>query len=98
MTPEPWPARSHDAWRDTHAMLHMWAQIVGKVALAHAGPIYQSWGVAFDVTACGQTTRTLLHGDRSFRVSSDFIDHQLVIGAFGGSRRTLALAPRTVTE
>ena len=98
MTPEPWQALPHDAWKNTYATPHTWSQIVGKVALARATPIYHSWGVAFDVTARGLTTRTQRHGDRSFRVAFDLIDHQLVIEASDGSRRTLTLAPRTAAE
>ena len=98
MTEERWPALPYDAWKDTYATLHMWAQIVGKIALARAAPVNHSWGIAFDVTARGFTTRTLPHGDRSFRVAFDFIDHQLVIEASDGARRTLPLAPRTVAD
>jgi uncharacterized protein DUF5996 len=98
MTPERWPALPYDAWKDTYATLHMWSQIVGKIALARAVPINHSWGVAFDVTARGLTTRTLPHGDRSFRVAFDFIDHQLVIETSDSNRRALPLAPRTVAD
>jgi hypothetical protein len=76
----------------------MWSQVVGKIALARAVPINHSWGVAFAVTARGLTTGTLPNGDRSFRVAFDFIDHQLVIEATDGDRRTLPLAPRTVAD
>jgi len=96
MTTERWPALPYDAWKDTYATLHMWSQIVGKIALARIPPLNHSWGIALDVTARGLTTRTLRHGDRSFRVAFDFIDHQLVIETSDGNRRTLPLAPRTV--
>jgi hypothetical protein len=98
MTSERWPALPYDAWKDTYATLHMWSQIVGKIALARAAPINHSWGVAFDVTARGLTTRTLHDGDRSFRVAFDFIDHQLVIETCDSDRRALPLAPRTVAD
>jgi hypothetical protein len=32
-----WPSLPLDAWRDTYATLHMWTQIVGKLALGRAG-------------------------------------------------------------
>ena len=97
MTPERWPL-PYDDWKDTYATLHMWSQIVGKIALARIAPINHSWSIALDVTARGLTTRTLPHGDRSFRVAFDFIDHQLVIETSDGDRRTLPLAPRSVAE
>ena len=93
-----WPALPYDAWKDTYATLHMWTQVVGKIALAQAPPINHSWAVAFDVTSRGLTTKTLPHGDRSFRISFDFIDHQLVIEASDAGRRSLALAPKTVAD
>ncbi len=98
MTPERWPALPYHAWKDTYATLHMWSQIVGKIALARAVPVNHSWGIAFDVTARGLTTRTLPYGDRSFRVAFDFIDHQLVIETSDSNRRSLPLASRTVAD
>ena len=59
MTSEPWPALPYEAWKDTYSTLHMWSQIVGKIALARVAPINHSWGIALDVTARGLTTRTL---------------------------------------
>jgi uncharacterized protein DUF5996 len=98
MTPEPWPALPYEAWKDTYSTLHMWSQIVGKIALARIAPINHSWGIALDVTARGLTTRTLPYSDRSFRVAFDFIEHQLVIETSDGNQRTLSLAPRTVAD
>ena len=97
-TAELWPALPYDGWKDTYATLHMWTQVVGKIALAQAPPINHSWAVAFDVTSRGLTTKTLPHDKRSFRISFDFIDHQLVIEPSDASRRSIALEPRTVAD
>ena len=32
MSDDLWPALPYDAWKDTYATLHMWSQVVGKVA------------------------------------------------------------------
>ena len=48
-----WPALPYDAWKDTYATLHMWTQVVGKIALAQAPPINHSWAVAFDAHVAG---------------------------------------------
>jgi hypothetical protein len=93
-----WPALPYDAWKETYVTLHMWSQVVGKVALAQAPPLNHSWGSSLDVTPRGLATRTLPHGDRSFAIAFDFIDHQLVIETSAGDRRTLALEPRSVAE
>jgi hypothetical protein len=96
MTDTRWPALPYDEWKDTYATLHMWMQVVGKVALAQAPPINHSWAVAFQITARGLSTRTLPYGARSFTIEFDFVDHQLVIRASDGALRMLPLAPRTV--
>jgi len=93
-----WPDLPYDSWKDTYATLHMWTQVVGKVALATSPPVNHSWGVAFELTPRGWTTRMLRHGDRTFAIAFDFIDHQLRIDTSDGQRRTLALQPRSVAD
>ena len=93
-----WPALPYDAWKDTYATLHMWTQIVGKIALAQAPPENHSWGVALHITSRGIATRTLRHEDRLFGIELDFVSHRLVIRASDGAIRTLALEPRSVAD
>ena len=59
-----WPTLQYEEWKDTYATLHMWMQVVGKVAVAQAPPINHSWGVAFHVTPRGLSTYLLPHGAR----------------------------------
>ena len=98
MSEEIWPALPYEAWKDTYATLHMWAQIVGKVALTQAPQMNHSWAIALQVTPRGLSTHTLPHGRRSFTIEFDFIDHLLVIRTSEGAIRTLALAPHTVAD
>src|SRR5437763_14425727 len=98
MNDEPWPALPYDAWKDTYATLHMWTQIVGKVALALSPPLNHSGAIALHLTSRGLTTRPLAHGARSFTMEFDFIDHQLVVRTTDGERRALPLAPRSVAD
>ena len=93
-----WPALPYEAWKDTYATLHMWMQVVGKVALAHAPRLNHSWGIALQVTPRGLATHTLTHGARTFAIEFDFIDHRLLILTSDGMRRDLALRPRTVAD
>src|SRR5215217_4430426 len=95
---EQWPSLPYEEWKDTYATLHMWMQIVGKIALAQAPPLNHSWGVTLSLTPRGLTTRTLPHGERTFTMEFDFIDHQLVIRTSGGEVRQVALAPRSVAD
>jgi hypothetical protein len=98
MSEEQWPALPYDAWKDTYATLHMWTQVVGKVALAQAPPLNHSWGVALRVTGRGLDTGVLPHGERTFSIGFDFVDHLLAIDVSDGERRTLPLAPRSVAD
>ena len=96
--PEAWPPLPYDAWRETYATLHMWSQVVGKIALALAPPINHSWAIAFHVTGRGLQTRALPHGRQSFAIEFDFIDHRLVIERADGARRALPLESRSVAD
>jgi hypothetical protein len=93
-----WPPLPYEAWKDTYATLHMWSQIVGKIALALAPPINHGWGMTFRVTTRGLTTKPLPHGHRTFSMAFDFIGHDLVIETSDGDRRNVKLAPRTVAD
>jgi len=96
MTDDDWPPLPYNEWKDTYATLHMWTQVVGKVALAQAAPMNHSWGVALQVTPRGLATRTLPHGSRSFAIEFDFVEHSLLIRTSDGQLRTLPLAAQTV--
>ena len=98
MSDELWPPLPYEAWKDTYATLHMWTQIVGKVALALAPPVNHGWAIALHLTPRGLTTRPLAHGNRSFTMEFDFVDHQFVIRPNDGERRTLKLEPRSVAD
>ena len=97
-THDTWPALRFDAWKDTYATLHMWTQVVGKVALARAAPLNHSWAVAFHLTPRGLRTGLLSHGQRSFTIMFDFLDHQLVIETSDHVCRFVPLAPRSVAD
>ena len=95
---ESWPALPYDEWKDTYATLHMWMQVVGKVALALAPPINHSWAIAMRITPRGITTLPLPHGHRSFTMEFDFIEHRLVILTSDGDTRALRLLPMPVAD
>jgi len=93
-----WPPLPLDAWRETYATLHLWSQVVGKVALAQAPPLNHSWGVALQLTSRGLSTPVLPHGDRSFTIEFDFLEHQLIIRACDGDVRVLPLRAQPVAD
>jgi hypothetical protein len=93
-----WPTLPYNEWKETYATLHMWMQMVGKIALAQAPPINHSWAVAFDVTPRGVSTHLLPHGARSFTIEFDFVDHQLVIRVSDGGVAALGLTSQPVAD
>src|SRR3954466_13844890 len=95
---EQWPPLPYDEWKDTYATLHMWTQIVGKIALATTPPLNHSWSIALLLTPRGLVTHTLSHGNRTFTIEFDFIDHQLIIRSSDGAVKQVALAPRSVAD
>ncbi len=95
---DAWPPLPYEEWKDTYATLHMWSQVVGKVALARAAPINHSWATALRITGRGLQTPSLPHDRHSFTIEFDFIDHRLVIERSDGERRTLPLASRSVAD
>jgi len=98
MGSDRWPALSYDAWKDTYATLHMWTQVVGKVALAAAPPLNHCWSIALRVTPRGLATASLPDGARSFVMEFDFIEHRLWIRTSDGDMRSVPLVARSVAD
>ena len=48
-----WPELPLAAWIDTRDTLHLWLQIVGKVALVQRPWVNHSWHVALRITSRG---------------------------------------------
>jgi hypothetical protein len=93
-----WPGLAFNEWRDTHATLHLWLQIAGKIRLAQSAWINHSWHVALQVTATGLSTLVLPHGIRGFQLDFDFLLHRLRVQASDGASRSMALEPRSVAS
>src|SRR5688500_5392093 len=91
-----WPPLPLEAWADTHATLHLWMQIVGKVRLVRSPWLNHSWHVTLYVTARGLTTSSIPYEDRSFQIDFDFIDHQVIVQSSDGRSGRLPLQPQSV--
>ena len=85
-------------WEDTLATLHMWSQIVGKIALARTPLINHFWNVTFRITPRGFRTLPLDNDGNAFMMEFDFIAHELVIRCETGDTRRVKLEPRSVAE
>ena len=79
-------------WRPTKDTLHLYCQIVGKVRLASTPPRNHWWNVPLYVDVRGLTTRRLHHGDTTFQIDFDFVDHSLIMRTHDGRTRSFALA------
>lgn len=91
-----WPPLPLEEWADTHATLHMWMQIVGKVRLMQSPWLNHSWHVTLYVTPRGLTTSSIPYKDRAFQIDFDFIDHQLIVQSSDGRSGRLPLQPQPV--
>ncbi len=95
---EKWPALPYDAWSDTAATLHMWTQIVGKIRMSQSPWLNHSWHVTLYVTPRGLTTGTVPHGDRTFSIDFDFINHELIVRSCEGDVVSLPLEPQDTAD
>jgi hypothetical protein len=93
---EVWPALPLEAWVDTCATLHLWTQIVGKIRLVQSPWVNHSWHVTLYVTSRGLTTGPVPHGNRTFQIDFDFVDHELTVKSSDGLSGRVALQPQSV--
>jgi hypothetical protein len=98
MTQQAWPELQFAAWNDTRTTLQLWTQIVGKIRLEQTPWLNHSWHVALYVTSRGLGTSPIPHGNRSFDIEFDFIDHALRITVNDGNARRLPLRAQSVQE
>lgn len=94
------PPMPLDAWVDTKATLHRFAQIVGKIRLAAAPRRNHWWGVPFHLTGRGITTRPmgLADGNPIFTIDFDFVAHQLLVSSITGQAESFPLAGHSVAS
>ena len=97
-TRDLWPALPLEGWRDTYATLHMWTQIVGKLALSLSPLTNHYWNTALQITARGLATLPLTVDRRLVTVTFDFLSDQLAIDSSDGGHTTVSLEPRPVAE
>ena len=93
-----WPAIPWQPWKETHAALHLWAQIAGKYRLAREPWLNHSWHATLYVTPRGLTTGPVPDGAQLVSVSFDLCDHALIVESGCSQRRSFALAPMSVAQ
>jgi hypothetical protein len=95
-SPQVWPPLPLDAWADTHATLHRWTQIVGKIRVAQGPWQNHSWHSTLYLTARGVSTLPIPHGLRMFQIDFDFLDHRLIVQASDGAVGGFSLQAESV--
>lgn len=93
-----WPELSIANWKDTCATVHMWTQIVGKIRTTQMPWANHSWNCTLYVTPRGLTTLSMPHGQRTFQIDFDFVDHRLLVASSDGAVDQLELAPMSVAD
>jgi hypothetical protein len=94
---ELFPSLPLEAWADTKATVHRFAQVVGKVRLAASVRRNHWWNVPFHLTGRGITTRPM-GNDPIFTIDFDFVAHQLLVCSITGQAVSFPLAGQSVAS
>ena len=92
------PALPLAEWQETCDTLHMWTQVVGKIRLALTPLVNHWWNVTLYVTARGLTTSPIPHGNGTFEIDFDLLDHNLLVRTSDGATKWMPLLPRAVAD
>ena len=87
-----WPALSVEHDHETLAILHLAAQMLGKIRVAHAPWLNHGWHVALQPNARGFSTLPTAAGDgRTFTLTLDLCRHAMVLWVSDESREEVPL-------
>ena len=93
-----WPPLPLAEWEGTHAALHRWMQVVGKLKLAATPWTNHSWHVALSLTARGLGTGPIPCADRFWQAEFDLLDHRLRFDTSDGATAEVALQAQSVAQ
>lgn len=88
---ERFPPLPLDEWEETKNTLHRFAQIVGKIRLRSAPFQNHWWHVPLYVSTTGLRTGPMPHGNDTFEIELDFVDHFLIVSSSIGEAQEFAL-------
>ena len=87
-----WPELNVEDDHETLAILHLAAQMLGKIRVAHAPWTNHGWHVALQPNARGLATLPTAAGDgRTFTLTLDLCRHAMVLWVSDGSREEVPL-------
>src|SRR4051794_41882544 len=80
-----WPELSAERDHETLALLHLAAQMIGKIRVAHAPWLNHGWHVALQPNARGLGIYpTAASGGRAFPLAADLFRHSGAVGVYDG--------------
>lgn len=87
-----WPELSVEHDHETLSVLHLAAQMLGKIRVAHAPWMNHGWHVALQPNARGLSTLPTMASDgRTFTLTLDLCRHAMVLWVSDGSREEVPL-------
>src|SRR5438045_7872045 len=87
-----WPELNVERDHETFAILHLAAQMLGKIRIAHAPWVNHGWHVALQPNARGLATLpTAASGGRTFTLTLDLCRHAVVLWVSDESREEVPL-------
>jgi len=87
-----WPQLNVERDHETLALLHLAAQMIGKIRVAHAPWVNHGWHVALQPNARGLATLPTAASDgRSFTLTLDLCRHAIVLWISDGGREEVPL-------
>ena len=87
-----WPELTVERDHETLALLHLAAQMLGKLRVAHAPWVNHGWHVALQPNARGLSALPTAAGDgRTFTLTLDLCRHAMVLWVSDGSREEVPL-------
>jgi hypothetical protein len=87
-----WPELSVEHDHETLAIIHLAAQMLGKIRVAHSPWMNHGWHVALQPNARGLSTLPTAAGDgRTFTLTLDLCRHAMVLWVSDGSREEVPL-------
>jgi hypothetical protein len=90
-----WPDIPFEAWQETRAALHLYAQVVGKYRLARTPWLNHSWHATFYVDARGLTT-SLIPDAAGIEIVLDLVGHAVIGRSCDGRTAEIPLGPMSV--
>jgi hypothetical protein len=93
-----WPPLPLGEWEETHAALHRWLQIVGKLQLAGMPWTNHSWHVTLRLTARGIASGPLPCGERFWQADFDFLAQRLAICVSDGASAAVPLEAQSTAQ